>query len=161
MNSSPKKAAEINGHTIPKPVSVDLSMARQMLPLIRSIVSDIVGTKQHLGVLSTEQDRLEKQRRQLEWKDRNRRYAIGDEVVQVEKNYSSAIRELESLGLTLVDPEAGEVEIPTRINGRQAAFSWKLGEDGVAYWHYAEEDARRPIPNDWQSGSPLRLRGNP
>jgi hypothetical protein len=161
MNSSPKKATETNGRPAKKPAVLDLFTARQMLPLIRSIVSDIVGTKQHLGALSTEQERLEKQRRQLEWKDRNRRYAIGDEVVQVEKNYSSAIKELENLGLKLVDPEAGEVEIPTRINGRQAAFSWKLGEDGVAFWHYDEEEARRPIPSDWQSGSPLRLRGNP
>jgi len=161
MNSSPKKAMETTGRPAKAPATLELRMARQMLPLIRSIVSDIVGTKQHLGVLSQEQERLDKQRRQLEWKDRNRRYSIGDEVVQVEQNYSSAIKELENLGLKLVDPDAGEVEIPTRINGRQAAFSWKLGEDGVAFWHYDEEEARRPIPNDWQSGSPLRLRGNP
>lgn len=161
MNSSPKKTADANGRPAKTPPVLDLTTARQMLPLIRSIVSDIVGTKQHLGALSTEQDRLEKIRRQLDWKGRNRRYSIGDEVVQVEQNYSSAIKELENLGLKLVDPVVGEVEIPTRINGRQAAFSWKLGEDGVAFWHYDEEEARRPIPNDWQSGAPLRLRGNP
>jgi hypothetical protein len=161
MNSSPKKTADTNGRPAKAPVAVDLRMARQMLPLIRSIVSEIVGTKRHLGLLSQEQERLDKQRRQLEWKDRNRRYSIGDEVVQVEQDYSSAIKELESLGLKLVDPDLGEVEIPTRINGRQAAFSWKLGEDAVAFWHYDEEDARRPIPSDWHSGSPLRLRANP
>ena len=37
--------------------------------------------------------------------------------------------ELSGLGVSLVDDEAGEVDFPTKINGRPAAFSWRLGED--------------------------------
>ena len=58
--------------------------------------------------------------------------------------------------------DAGEVDFPTRINGRPAAFSWRLGDGELAHWHYQGEDQRRPIPTDWKQGSPLthvRLRG--
>jgi hypothetical protein len=64
----------------------------------------------------------------------------------------------------LVDDEAGEVDFPTRINGRAAAFTWKLGQDGVSHWHYQGEDQLRPIPADWEAGpmlTPARFRGQP
>jgi hypothetical protein len=132
-----------------------------MLPLIRSIVADIVDTQQRLTRLAPERDALDDSRRALDWSSRQRRYAIHDEVTQAEKALTTAVTELDSLGVTLVDPSAGQVDFPTRINGRQAAFSWRLGEDGVVHWRYVGEKSRRPIPADWQSGTPIRFRSDP
>jgi hypothetical protein len=141
-----------------KPNAIDLSTARQMLPLVRSIVQDIVDKKQQLAHLSGEQDMLDRERRSLTWESRRRRYSLTDELNTTSKAYSAAIGELTQLGVSLVDDAAGSVEFPTRINGRPAAFSWQMGEDGVRYWRYAGEEQRRPIPNDWQPGTALRSR---
>ncbi len=83
---------------------------------------------------------------------------MSEEVTQTERSFATALGELKQLGVALVDADAGRVDFPTRINGRPAAFSWQMGEDGVAFWRYSEEDQRRPIPTDWQSGSTLRAR---
>ncbi len=141
-----------------KPSAIDLSTARQMLPLVRSIVQDIVDKKRQLAHLSGEQDTLDRERRSLTWESRRRRYSLTDDLNLTSKAYSAAVGELSQLGVSLVDDAAGSVEFPTRINGRPAAFSWQVGEDGVRYWRYAGEEQRRPIPTDWQHGTALRSR---
>ena len=158
--SSHKRASEPTGKPKKKAAAIDLSTARQMLPLVRSIVTDIVDQKRRLADLSHEQDILDRERRSLTWESRRRRYTVTDEVTQTERNYTTAVGELASLGVTLVDPDAGRVDFPTRINGRPAAFSWQVGEDVVGFWRYAEEEQRRPIPTDWQHGTALRVRGD-
>jgi len=141
-----------------KQPSIDLPTARQMLPLVRSIVHDIVDTRKRMTHLSSEQDVLDSERRSLTWESRRRRYSVADELNTASKQYSAAVGELTQLGVSLVDDAAGSVDFPTRINGRPAAFTWQMGEDGLGYWRYAGEDQRRAIPNDWQPGTALRSR---
>ena len=158
MNSSPNRASNPAGKPRRKPVTLDLSTARQMLPLVRSIVSEIVDTSRRLAELAPQQAMLDEVRRKLTWESRQRRYAIHDEVAKAEKNLAGAVSELDALGLTLVDGAAGRVDFPTRVNGKPAAFSWQLGEEGVGFWQYAGEQQRRPIPADWLTAAPVRYR---
>ncbi len=158
MNNAPKKPSESDGSGERKANAIDLPTARHMLPLVRSIVSDIVTTRKQMAALTREQEFLDQERRHLSWESRHRRYSLTDERNQVEQRYASAVGELTQLGVALIDPEQGRVDFPTRINGRAAAFTWEVGDDGVGYWRYAEEDQRRPIPNDWKPGTALRIR---
>lgn len=144
-----------------KDVAIDINTARQMLPLVRSIVSDIVTTRQRLSSLGPEQERLNRIRRSLDWSDRNKRYSIDEEIKGAEKELAGAVNELANLGIALVDAEAGKVAFPTRINGRPAAFSWQFGEDALNFWHYAGEDLRRPIPGEWPGAVTNRPHGQP
>lgn len=159
MSTPSRRASQSSGKSRKKDVTLDLPTTRQMLPLVKSIVADIVGTKQRLTKLVPEQETLERNRRSLGWAERQRRYSITEEIVQAERNLTGAVSELDALGLTLVNDVMGQVDFPTRINGRPAAFSWQLGEEGVAHWRYMGELQRRPIPSDWQQGTPLRVRG--
>ena len=158
MSSTPNRASQPAGKPRRKGVALDLSTARQMLPLVKSIVMDIVDTNRALAQLGPERDLLDDNRRALSWVSRHRRYALHEEMERAEKNLSSAVSELDALGVALVDADAGQVDFPTRINGRPAVFSWRLGEDAVGYWRYAGERQRRPIPSDWQPGTPLGAR---
>lgn len=158
MSNTPNRATPSPGKSRKKPVSLDLPTARRMLPLVRSIVAEIVDTQGRLNRLVPEQDALERTRRTLDWAGRQRRYAIQDEIAQAEKALNTAVLELDTLGLGLVDAAAGEVDFPTRINGRPASFAWHLGEDAVGHWRYAGEEHRRPIPADWQGGAAVRAR---
>lgn len=161
MSNSPKRAFGSSAKTRRKEVNLDLSTARQMLPLIRSIVSDIVAKNAELERLHPEQANLERHRHDLSWGERDRRYRIDEEITETEKALKAAVTELSELGLSLLDHERGRVAFPTRINGRPALFSWQPDEDNVSYWSYEEEEVRRPIPPDWVPGTPLRLKGKP
>jgi hypothetical protein len=158
MSSPSKKGSESGSKSKKTATSLDLTTARQMLPLVRSIVNDIVANKRKVADLSNEQHQLEVERRNLTWESRQRRYAVTDEIQQAERNLTTAVGELNQLGLALVDGEAGAVDFPTRINGRPAAFTWEPGEENLRYWRYAEEEQRRPIPADWQPGTAMKSR---
>jgi hypothetical protein len=163
MSNTPKPAGNTAGKSRRKETVLDLPTARQMLPLIKCIVSDIVLTRIALNKLTPEQERLDRHRRDLVWQERQRRYQVGEEIGAAEKSLLAAVSELKSLGVNLVNDEAGEVDFPTKINGRPAAFCWKVGEDRLDHWHYSDEELRRPIPADWQLSAavPSRYRGQP
>lgn len=144
-----------------KDVQFDLATARKMLPLVQGIVADIVENQQKLGTLVPLSEKLERDRRTLDWKARQQRYAMTDEIASAEKALGAAVTELATLGVGLADPAAGQVDFPTRINSRPAAFTWKLGESAVNHWRYAGEDHTRSIPADWQGGAPIRHRADP
>jgi hypothetical protein len=162
MNNTPNRASNSAGKPRKKEVTLDLTTARKMLPLVQSIVTDIVNFRRVLNQLAPEQEQLDRQRRELAWQERERRYQLTDEIAAAEKAWATAVSELTGLGVTLIDDEAGEVDFPTKVNGRQAAFSWLLGEEALRHWHYADEESRRPIPTDWDKAgavTPVRYRG--
>ncbi|MEZ6141775.1 MAG: DUF2203 family protein [Zavarzinella sp.] len=133
--------------------SVDLTTAQQMLPLVRSIVRDIVEKSDELERLQPEQARLESHRRELEWQERERRYTVNDQISSIESEYKKILEELRSLGISLIDAKVGRVAFPTKIHGRPAMFTWQPDEDNVGYWNYEDEETRHPIPTEWQSNS--------
>jgi len=162
MNSSPKHASDAQGKSKRTDISLDLSTAREMLPYVKVIVTDVVQTATKLTQLNPEQEALDDSRRNLTWSNRQRRYAVHDEIRFAQETLSQAESELDALGVKLASREEGAVDFPTQINGRPAAFSWQLGEDALRYWHYAGENLRRPIPTDWQAaGTVSRYRSEP
>jgi hypothetical protein len=158
MNDTPRRAFGASAKSKRRDVNLDLPTARQMLPLVKSIVQDIVDRRRLLNRLHTEQENLERHRRELAWAERERRYHIQEEIAAAEGAYKQAVSELRDLGLALVDVAIGRVAFPTRINGRPAVFTWQPDEENVQYWSYEDEDLRRPIPNEWVPGTPLRLK---
>lgn len=164
MSSTPNRASNPPGKPRKKNVTLDLTTTRQMLPLVQSIVNDIVHSRQTINQLTPEQERLDRHRRELCWPERQRRYQVSDELAAAEQALTTALVELNGLGVNLVDDEFGEVDFPTKINGRPAAFTWRLGQDAVSHWHYQGEEQLRPIPKDWEQGMPLtptRFQGQP
>jgi hypothetical protein len=149
MSSTPNRASNPTGKPRRKESTLDLNTARQMLPLVKSIVSDIVQFRHTLNHLTPEQERLERHRRDLAWEERNRRYQLQEEITAARQRLTHAVGELKALGVKLVNELSGEVDFPTKINGRSAAFSWKVGDDGLTQWRYTGEEQLRPIPADW------------
>jgi hypothetical protein len=157
MSNSSHRAAHSSGKPRRKNVVLDLNTARAMLPLVQHIVTEIVDLHQQLDRLMPEQELLDQSRRVLDWRGRQRRYSVQEEINQTEQRMQKAVHELDTLGLNLTDRASGEVDFPTKINGRTASFAWTLGENGLNHWRYGGENLRRPIPDDWESGSPLKV----
>src|SRR5262249_45097117 len=138
-------------------VVLNLATAQRMLPLVRQIAADILQCHQELSRLRPEQQRLDRNRHNLSWPQRQRRYEVREETIVAEQNLLDALAELEVLGLNLENQAAGQIGFPTLVNDRKAYFSWKLGENGLQYWHFAGEAVRRPIPSTWAKAADIRL----
>src|SRR5262245_33453752 len=123
MSNSPKRAFGSSPKSRRKEVNIDLTTARQMLPLVKSIVTDIVDAQQQLNRLHPEQASLDRHRHDLVWAERERRYRLHEEVQAAERRLKAALSELGDLGLSVIDREHGRVAFPTRMNGRPAVFS--------------------------------------
>jgi hypothetical protein len=138
-----------------------LGVARRMLPLVRRVVNDLLHARANLTRLQPEQDRLHRQRRDLAWPERARRYQLREEIASHERELQQATAELTALGVALLDPAGGRVGFPTLVNDRRAFFSWKPGEEGLTHWQYAGESTLRLIPASWneqQEGKLTRKR---
>jgi hypothetical protein len=120
-----------------------------MLPLVRLVVADVLRHQQRLAQLQPERDRLQRNRLQLAWLERARRYEIEEEITTVVNELRSSRGELENLGVALLDTDAGLVGFPTIVNNRRAFFSWKPGEDGLTFWNFAGDRNRRHVPVGW------------
>ncbi len=130
-------------------VVLSLRMVQRMLPLVQRIVDDILTRQRNLSRLLPEESRLDRERRQLDWPARQRRYRLKEEVAGVEHDLQGAKDELGELGVTLLDCERGRVGFPTMVNNRRAYFSWQPGDESLHSWHFAEECTCRPIPQAW------------
>jgi hypothetical protein len=140
-------------------VLLNLTTARRMLPLVRRVVDEVLHVQQRLSRLQPEQEHLDRHRHTLTWPERARRYQLREEIAASEQQLQQARAELEGLGVTLVQPEEGRVGFPTLVNGRRSFFSWKPGEDGLKFWHFADETVRRLIPASWAKTDEISLSG--
>ena len=157
MSGKPERAAGARGKSRRKMQPVDLPTVRRMLPLVQRIVSDLVQDHKELNRYTLEQEGLDRNKRELSWPERERRYTVQGEVPRLQSRLEDEQRELDQLGAVLFGSADGRVGFPTVVNGRAAFFSWQLGEDAVNYWHFDGESARRPIPTNWNENNQAKL----
>jgi len=129
--------------------ALSLGTARDMLPLVKHVVADILLQQATLTRLQPEQELLDEHRRQLPWPARQRRYQVREEMAAAERELQAAFAELQALGVNLLDCDTGRVGFPTIVNDRRAYFSWRPGEETIRTWHFVGETASRPIPASW------------
>jgi hypothetical protein len=108
--------------------------ANRMLPLVRSIVTDILEKARELrGLTAISRD-----------PDRDQ------DVEQLRQDVLDLMQELEDLGVTYKDWdfEVGLVDFPARIDGRNVFLCWRSDEPEIAWYHPRESGfvGRRRIP---------------
>ncbi len=136
-------------NTITKHFSLDEATA--MLPLVRSIVSDICGVFRNVTSRRFELHRLLRRGQRGAGRLYDDEMAESRADLQAEYDQIWQYREeLESLGVLLRQPEDGLTEFPTRISGQEAFFSWQLGETTIGYYRLAAQpkSARWPLGHE-------------
>ena len=132
------------------------SAAQRMLPLVRAIIADVLQYQQRLARMQAEKGHLDRNRRSLAWPARSRRYQLQEDIATAEHDLKAVLGELEGLGVVLVERDAGQVGFPTFVNDRPACFSWRPGEEGLRFWHFADDAIRHEIPASWTKPEPRR-----
>ena len=125
----------------------DVEGANRILPLVRTIVKDVVGEfkdLRHAGrqqrVLEAESEGAARTKRRIQ----RLRSKVQDSSTRIE----GYLRELEELGIEIRDLETGLVDFPTVMRGEPAFLCWKIGDEAVLWWHAAGQGFadRQPIP---------------
>ena len=111
------------------------ALANRTLPLVRSIVDDILEKGKELrGKTALSKDPQ-----------------ADEELEIIQQDVLGLMQELESLGCMFKDWdfEVGLVDFPAAINGEEVLLCWRSDEPDVRYYHTPEGGfaAREPIPD--------------
>lgn len=115
--------------------------ANRSLPFVSRVIEDIVDLHEQIVLCRRTMERIEMG-------------LHGGESSVYEAEYRRSmdrlrdlVRELDLVGVDLLDFERGLISFPTLHEGREASLSWQLGEEHVAYWHEPEAgvESREPI----------------
>jgi hypothetical protein len=121
-----------------------LEEATQRLPLVKSIVRDIVELHDEVDDRRERLNRLKEGRlREDASSPYNEELAQSEEALEKDLlQLEEYRRELEDIGAELKDAGEGLVDFRSMIDGREVYLCWKLGEPEIAFWH--ELDAGFP-----------------
>lgn len=123
-----------------------LDEAIAMLPLVRSIVTDICEVFQSVTSRRVELHRLFRKGHRGAGRLYDDEMAESRADLQAEYDRIWQYREeLETLGVQLRQPEEGLVEFPTVIDSQAGFFSWRLGETSISYYRLANDAQRLPL----------------
>lgn len=126
-----------------------LSEANAMLPLISSIVGDIRDVFEQVTTRRVDLHRL------LRNGSRNAGSQYDDEMAEsradLQEEYEKIWQfreELESLGVQLVKPESGQIEIPSVIEGQEVLLCWQYGDEQIKFFRDANSRNSEKQPID-------------
>ena len=150
MSGFPKKASQAAKPLNRSEPLFELPTVVKMIPLVQRIAADLLLTQVELSKYHAEAVQLDRQRRDLTWPERRRRYLVHDSINSAESRIRSFVVELESLGVAVMDLTTAQLGFPTIVNNKLAFFSWLPGEEMIGFWHYDhDETRRRPVPEAW------------
>lgn len=127
-----------------------LREAEQALPEVERALRDAIFHKAEYGRASQE----------LESSAQRIRMAGGSQVnrgaylaVRARRDTSAAalkeaMDRIEERGALVKDLDIGLIDFITRYRGRDVCLCWKLGEEGIGFWHGTEEGFRGRKPVD-------------
>lgn len=128
----------------------DVAGAREMLPLVRTIVADLLDAQ--AGVASAQRSLAA-----AEAESKTEAWRAGDELADRQKRLATVQGELKKLGVHLLDGGRGDVGFPTIINGALAYLVLRGEDDDVYQWRYCDQPRFRPIPASWYATAPARV----
>jgi hypothetical protein len=124
-----------------------LAEAQKMLPLVSSIVGDIV--REYKSLRENVSRLAEMKRRGGASRTRDEvlaREKIEGQVAVREQRVHSCIEELTALGVEFKDYSVGLVDFPACRRGDVVHWCWKLGEARVSAWHPADTGCAGRLP---------------
>jgi hypothetical protein len=133
-----------------------VEQANQVLPLVRSIVKDLVELSREVI------ERRQRVSELMAGRGSQGSDVYSQELSQVEQELErdaeqlqEYITELRSLGVEPKSGPDGLVDFPSIMDGREVYLCWKLGESEVLHWHELEAGfaGRLPLVAESSSGS--------
>ncbi|MEO7803510.1 MAG: DUF2203 domain-containing protein [Actinomycetota bacterium] len=70
-----------------------------------------------------------------------------EEWLVAARNMAKELKWLSEQGILIRDVEQGLIDFPSEREGEEILLCWRLGENSIEFWHYADEgfDGRQPL----------------
>ncbi len=126
-----------------------LEEANALLPQLEPVLRSAMAAKQHLDALQSELHSV-RQRVSLSGGSLLNIRELDQRKGDLEKATESlgdALLQVEAMGVLVKDLDIGLLDFPCVMGDEVVLLCWKLGEDGIHYWHGKEEGfkGRKPI----------------
>lgn len=126
--------------------------AERILPRVKRLLSRLHTLKAQINFLADEKE-APVQLTEPFSEDEIYRFAFAQEIKlnrELHKHtyeFFRVLDQLNELGCTVKDLDAGLVDFPCRLNKRDVMLCWKEGEDRITHWHELETGfaGRKPI----------------
>jgi hypothetical protein len=128
----------------------DLAAANARVAELRPLLVALRDDRANVAAAQRELDRLRSGNGDLRGADGELRAEVTREQEAIRAavgRMETAVRQIDSWGVTLRDIGSGLVDFPALASGRPIWLCWKLGEGDIAWWHELEAGiaGRRPL----------------
>jgi len=127
-----------------------LQQAEEALPRVESAIREAISLKAEYE-LTEEERRSFAQRLAVTGGMRVDRARVMEQkncLEQAAVALQQAIQKVHELGCLVKDLDIGLIDFPTLFQGVEVYLCWKLGEDGIQFWHGVDEGFRGRKPID-------------
>jgi hypothetical protein len=130
-----------------------LQQAEQLLPEVEAAIREAISLKS------------EYQQAEAEWQDFTRRVTmlggvlVDHSKVRAQKNRRESValrlqevlERIQEFGCVVKDLDIGLIDFPTQFHGEEVYLCWKLGDQGIRFWHGVHEGfrGRKPIDQEF------------
>jgi hypothetical protein len=121
-----------------------LQQAERLLPDVERAIREAIGLKADYQQAETELRSAMQRVMMLGGVDLNRGAFMELRTrreAQAER-LKAVIDQIHEVGCLVKDLDIGLIDFPTLFRGEEVYLCWKLGEDGIAFWHGMEEGFR-------------------
>ena len=122
-----------------------LNEARLLLPKLRTLLGRVLKERDALVDMRPEIDSAREKAEQ------NGGTHLGAAYLRHMLSFSTALKEIQSLGVQVKDLKTGLVDFPYEHDGRIVFLCWRQDEDEISWWHEIESGfgGRRPLTEDF------------
>jgi hypothetical protein len=131
----------------------NLHQAQRLLPEVESAIREAIALKAEY-IESGDEIRTSALRVSMlggSVVDRGAAIAQKERHEQSAAQLNAAIEKIHEFGCVVKDLDIGLIDFPTLFRGQEVYLCWKLGEDGIYFWHGVDEGfrGRKAIDQDF------------
>jgi len=126
--------------------------ANQLLPRLRPILEQLVAIRRNMSVKQHEMEALRAHVRGNGATAEGRAFArLKEELQALGEQLRQGIDQIHGFGCQLKDLDIGLIDFPTLRRGQEVLLCWRLGEQGIAFWHATHEgfSERKPVGDEF------------
>ena len=120
-----------------------VEQAAALLPQIKRILKKVISLNKALDILSS----IEIEVYDDDYENLMKVTKINRQFHKLSYQFFSGIEKMEGIGCIVKDYEAGIIDFYSRFEGRDIFLCWRIGEEGINFWHEIGEGygGRKPL----------------
>ena len=120
-----------------------VEQATALLPKINRILKKVISLNKALDILSS----IEIEVYDDDYENMMKVTRINGQFHKLSYQFFSGIEKMEDIGCIVKDYEVGIIDFYSRFEGRDIFLCWRIGEEGINFWHEISEgySGRKPI----------------